>query len=543
MRSKPHHTIMTDQRTLQQRLIRTLGQPHAYPHPVDQVELIETHISTVLLAGEFAYKIKKPLDLGFLNFTQLERRRFYCEEELRLNRRLAPQIYEDMVAFTGSPEEPVFNGPDEPFEYAVRMKRFDTSLMLDRLQSEGRLPIERMEDLARRVATFHDRVAVAPPESDYGEPEKVLHPMQQNFEQIRKLLDDADRLAQLERVEAWTLERFEALRPLLEERKQRGFIRECHGDMHLGNMALVDDEPTLFDGIEFNPFMRWIDIVSEVAFLTMDLKDRGAPGHANRFLNIWLEHTGDYRGVRLLDFYQVYRAMVRAKVAAIRLRQNDLPEARRDTLTRECHAYMDLAEGLMGSRGRALFINHGFSGSGKTTLSQPLMEAIDAIRVRSDVERKRMSGVRPTERRNNGTNQGLYSPDLTERTYGRLGDLAVEVLEAGYPVIVDATFLKTAQRARFADLARTRELPFRVLDYRADPEQLRIHIAERTRAGDDASDADMSVVNHQLDSHEPLLPAEPVIEIDTTAPLPLDQVQAALASPADDPPGPGDPGR
>lgn len=534
---------MTDQQTLQRRLIRTLEQPDAYPHPVDEVERIETHISTVLLAGDFAYKIKKPLDLGFLNFTQLERRRFYCEEELRLNRRLAPRIYDDLVAFSGSPEAPVFNGPDAPFEYAVRMKRFDTSLMLDHLQSEGHLSIELMENMARRVATFHERIAVAPPESDYGEPEKVLQPMQQNFEQIRKLLNDTERLAQLERVETWTLARFEELRPLLMERKQRGFIRECHGDMHLGNMAMVDDEPTLFDGIEFNPFMRWIDIVSEVAFLTMDLKDRGAPAHANRFLNIWLEHTGDYRGMRLLDFYQAYRAMVRAKVAVIRLGQNELPEGDRERLTRECHAYLDLAEGFTIPRGKALFINHGFSGSGKTTMSQPLMEAVDAIRVRSDVERKRMSGIRPTERRSNGTNQGLYSPDLTERTYGRLSELAVEVLEAGYPVIVDATFLKTAQRARFAELARTRGMPFRVLDYRADPEQLRTHIAERARAGDDASDADMSVVNHQLDSHEPLLPAEPVITIDTTAPLPLQQVQEALAPTANDAGGPAGPGR
>ncbi|MGM0677739.1 AAA family ATPase [Ectothiorhodospira marina] len=533
---------MTDQRTLQQRLIHTLEQPQVYPHPVEKVEHIETHISTVLLAGDFAYKIKKPLDLGFLNFTQLERRRFYCEEELRLNRRLAPQIYDDLVAFSGSPEDPIFNGPDTPFEYAVRMKRFDTSLMLDRLQSEGHLPIERMEDLARRVATFHERIAVAPPESDYGEPDKVLHPMQQNVDQIRQRLGDTDRLAQLDRVEAWTLAQFEALRPLLLERKQRGFIRECHGDMHLGNMALVDDEPMLFDGIEFNPFMRWIDIISEVAFLTMDLKDRGASAHANRFLNIWLEHTGDYRGLRLLDFYQVYRAMVRAKVAVIRLGQDALAEDERDELTQECHTYLDLAEHFTQSRGKALFINHGFSGSGKTTLSQPLMEAIEAIRVRSDVERKRMAGIRPTERRSNGTHQGLYSPDLTERTYGRLGELATEVLEAGYPVIVDATFLKTAQRARFADLARTRGLPFRVLDYRADPEQLRAHIAERTQAGDDASDADMSVVNHQLDSHEPLLPAEPVITIDTSAPLPLQQVQAALGSTAHDPGSSGDPG-
>ncbi|MCG5500004.1 AAA family ATPase [Ectothiorhodospira lacustris] len=516
---------MPPDQTTQQTLIQTLKHPAAYPHPVGEVQCIETHISTVLLAGEFAYKFKKPVSLGFLDFSSLEQRRHYCEEEVRLNTRLAPKVYDGVVAFSGSPEHPVFDGPGLAFEYAVRMHRFDPADTLDHLQEQGRLSLDLMDPIAARLARFHAKI---PASTDYGHPLQVLAPMVQNFEHIRHLQPAGLDLAPLDPLEAWTRSRHQALTPLLEQRRRDGFIRECHGDLHLGNIALVDGEPTLFDGIEFNPALRWIDIISEVAFLTMDLIDRGAEAHAHRVLNAWLESTGDYEGMPLLRFYQVYRAMVRAKVAAIRLGQSDLSEAETRAATAACRTYLQLAERFTRPGPTALFINHGFSGSGKTTLSQPLLEATGAIRIRSDVERKRLAGMAATDRGTNSYQQGLYGQDLTRRTYDRLAELSGLLIRAGHPVIVDATFLKANARDHFAELARHLGVPFRILDYRADPDCLRARISRRTATGDDASDADLEVLEMQLQHHDPLEPNEPVIIILADRPSPVDEMRGLL---------------
>ncbi|MFP4682505.1 MAG: AAA family ATPase [Ectothiorhodospira sp.] len=521
---------MTDPRTPQQRLLLALESPDAYPHPVDRVERIETHISTVLLAGDFAYKIKKPVNLGFLDFTTLERRRFFCQEEVRLNRRLAPGIYEGVVAFSGRPDQPVFDGPEAAFEYAVRMRRFDHGLTLDRLHEREGLSPQLMDTLAARIADFHESAETAPRDSDYGTPEAVLAPMEENFRQIRSLTEDP---RALETVEAWTRTRFDALTPRLEARRREGRIRECHGDMHLGNMALVDGEPLLFDGIEFNAHMRWIDVMNDLAFFTMDLHDRGAHGHAARLLNGWLERTGDYEGLALLDFYQVYRAMVRAKVAAIRLGQEGLDAAEAERQRGLFLDYLELARGFTRPRNNALFINHGFSGSGKTSISQPILEALGAVRIRSDVERKRMVGLEATARPGDALGEGLYGRDQGERTYARLADLTEEILDAGYSVIVDATFLERPRRDRFAHIARERGLPYVILDYQAPADQLRQWVKERAQTGEDASDAGLTVLEHQLRHHDPLGEDEPVVAIDALGEPPLETLRAIVRPPGD----------
>ncbi len=517
-------TALQDHETLIVALLR----PEVYPHPVERVERIETHISSILLAGGYAYKIKKPLNPGFLDFSTLERRAFFCREELRLNRRLAPRLYQSVVTITGTPEQPRIDGQGPVIEYAVRMIRFDQDQRLDRLLARAALPPGRIDELARCTAEFHAEIEVAPPDSPHGEPISVFEPMQQNFDQLRTLLTGHD--TRLDRLADWTRRRYAELTPLLIERKRSGFIRECHGDLHLGNIAIIDGAVTLFDGIEFNESLRWIDIISDVAFLTMDLCDHGALAHAGRYLNAWLERSGDYPGLGLLPFYQVYRAMVRAKVATLRLGQSDLVPRERDAVLAQCHGYLDLAERFSRPGRPALFINHGFSGSGKTTLSQPLLEAIGAVRIRSDVERKRLAGIGPLERHDDGLDSGLYAPDSTARTYARLAELAEGLLVAGYPVIVDATFLKAARRGVFASLARRRGVPFRILDYRIDVERLKARIDRRLAAGDDASDADLAVVERQLATHDPLLPEEPVIGIDPDALLPLESIRQAMAA-------------
>lgn len=510
--------------------IRRLLEPAAYPHPADAVELIETHISWVLLAGAFAYKIKKPVNFGFLDFSTLEKRRFYCEEELRLNRRLAPDIYLGVLPLTGSADNPHLDGKGEAFDYALKMRRFPQDARLDHLLETDQLTPAHVDRLAQNLAAFHHSLPPADASAPYGAPERVMHPMEENFEQMRSPLMEASDLSALDRLQARTRHEFERLRPLLAERKQNGFIRECHGDLHLGNIVLLRGEPVPFDCIEFNDNLRWIDVVSDLAFAVMDLTDRGRPDYSCRLLNGWLEHSGDYQGLRLLRFYQVYRAMVRAKVAALRAGQAGPGSEALDKMRQEYRGYIALAGRLSRTAAPALIITHGFSGSGKTTLTQPLVEQLGAVRLRSDVERKRLFGLQSLEKSASGLDGGIYTPDATARTYRRLSELAKQVIEAGHPAIVDATFLRQQQRDEFRTLAERLNVPFAVLDFQAREETLKKRIRLRAEAGKDASEADLAVLEKQLASKEPLAAEERdyVVTVETEAPHAADGLLAAL---------------
>lgn len=477
-------------------LIRALlTQTECYGHPVGEVRLIETHISWVLLAGDYAYKIKKPVDLGFLDFSTLALRRQACEEEVRLNRRLAPDYYLGVAAITGSPSAPHLGGANEAFEYAVQMRRFPPEDTLDHLAQRGELDAEKIGRLAERVAHFHqNECAVASAETSWGEPETIARPVAENFQLLAERLPDS---VQLKQLRDWSEAEHRRLTPLMLERKRAGFVRECHGDLHLGNLAWVDGELLIFDCIEFNAALRWIDVISEVAFCYMDLLHRGQDELAMRFLNAWLEATGDYEGMALLRYYAVYRAMVRAKVAALRAGQAG-GEAER----KEIDICLRLAERLMQSGSLQLWITHGLSGSGKTTISQSLLQQQGMIRLRSDVERKRLAGLDALAR--GGAGEGLYSAQTGQRTYRQLASLAGTLLKTGWPVIVDAACLQRWQRDLFHDLARYQGAEFRILDVQVEAVVLRERIAQRTAQAKDASDADLRVLQHQLETAQPL---------------------------------------
>ncbi|HZW26043.1 MAG TPA: AAA family ATPase [Gallionella sp.] len=477
-------------------LIRALlTQTECYGHPVGEVRLIETHISWVLLAGDYAYKIKKPVNLGFLDFSTLALRLHACEEEVRLNRRLAPDYYLGVVPIAGSPDAPHLGGAGGAFEYAVRMRRFPPEDTLDHLAQRGELDAEKIDRLAVRIARFHlHECAVATADMSWGEPEAIARPVAENFQLLTERLPDSMQLKQLW---DWSEAEHRRLTPLMKERKRAGFVRECHGDLHLGNLAWVDGELVIFDCIEFSPALRWIDVISEVAFCYMDLLHRRQDGLAMRFLNAWLEATGDYEGMALLRYYAVYRAMVRAKVAALRAGQAG-GEAERA----EVDACLQLAARLAQGAQPQLWITHGLSGSGKTTQTQFLLQQRGMIRLRSDVERKRLAGLEVLAR--GGAGEGLYTQQAGERTYRHLVHLAEKLLDAGWPVIVDAACLQRRQRDLFRDLARRRGVGFRILDVQADSAVLRERIAQRTEQGKDASDADLGILQRQLETAQPL---------------------------------------
>ena len=507
-RMLPEQKAVDQASEVQSRLVQALRDPACYPHPVGSISIIETHISFIVLTGTIAYKIKKSVDLGFLDFTTLEKRRFFCQEELRLNARFAPQLYLDVVSIGGTRDVPRVGDDARAFEYAVRMLEFPQEALADRVLARGELTSRHLDLLAALVAEFHARSHRSRESNGYGTAEAILASVTQNFAQIRAVPDRAVTLQDLDDIETWTRQEHVGLCNVFAQRKREGRVRECHGDLHLGNIVFLDGEPRAFDCIEFNPDLRWIDVMNEVAFLVMDLHAAYRPDFARRFLNTYLEFSGDYGGLRVLPYYLAYRAMVRGKIGLMRARQIEPGSEGSRPLQESGRRYFELAKSCTRPGPGFLAITHGFSGSGKTTLSHPLVELTGAIRIRSDIERKRMRGIWTTDHQEPGNASVLYSADVTESIYQRLRELAGTILESGHGVIVDATFLKQRHRDMFCALATRARVPFSIIDFTVREEILRERITVRLEQGQDASDANLAVLDHQLAAHEPLQTGE-----------------------------------
>lgn len=517
------HSIASDNESEQQSLIESLRAPSRYPHPARHVQLLETHISWVLLAGRYAYKIKKAVNFGFLDFTTLEARKFYCEEEIRLNRRFTPHLYLDVVAIGGSAQQPEW-GAQPAIEYAVRMHRFASAKLMDSLLTRGAVTPAHIDSLAGTISRFHAGLPPAAAETAYGSLDAIRGPMLQNFEQLSPLLDDdKEVLAALRR---HSTDEYATCAPRFVQRKKQGWVRECHGDLHLGNIVLIRGEPVPFDGIEFNAGFRWIDVMNEVAFLVMDLMHRDRTDLAFRFLNGYLEHTGDYQGIGVLRFYLAYRAIVRAKIFAMRAQQADTAPRAAEQEMAACHAYLTLAANSLSRLRPTLIITHGLPGCGKTTVTQVALERLQAVRIRSDVERKRLYGLAPLEASRSLPGGGMYSKEATERTYARLHDMARELLDVGFPVIVDAAFLKHAERERFRQLADEMAVPFVILSVQASESVLRQRIERRLESAKDASEADLAVLTMLQTSHEPLTDREHACAVEFVNEGSVDEIAA-----------------
>jgi len=502
-----HSKNDSDRLVAQQSLIRALENPQVYKHAVTELAVIETHISWVILTGDFVYKIKKAVNYGFLDYSTLEKRGFFCREELRLNRRFAPRVYLETLAISGTPEQPSLQPGGEPIEYAVKMVQFPQAGLLSCLAGQHALTPGHIDELATLLSGMHAAVDSADEGSGHGLPDDIHHWVMENFGHIRPALRTTGQQQQLEGIEVWCQQEFSARRGMLEQRRCNGFVRECHGDLHLGNLAVIEGRITPFDGIEFNLQLRWIDVMSEVAFLVMDIRDRGYPPWSFRLLNGYLQHTGDYAGLALLRYYLVYRALVRAKVAVLRQVQAASTLDREDAW-HQYSAYMQLAAHYVKPPRVALIITHGVSGSGKSFHAAQLAEQLGAIRIRSDVERKRLYGYSTEAKTQSGIQAGIYSKDSGKRSYDRLAELARTVIEAGYPVIVDATFLRHEGREQFRQLSGSLTVPFVLLHFDADHDTLYARIRDRQAAGGDPSEAGIEVLESQLASQEPLTAAE-----------------------------------
>jgi aminoglycoside phosphotransferase family enzyme/predicted kinase len=497
-------------------LIQSLLAPARYPHPVDAVTLVETHGAWVLLAGEHAYKIKKPVRFPFMDFSTLALRRAACETELRVNRRFAgddpqSQLYLDVLPLLGSAENPRWGEPgaaSSAIEYAVQMRRFAEADRLDHVCARGALTATHLQTLAQHIAASQASAAVASADSPWGTPTEVIAFARDNLTTLGEHLTNANDTTALAALQRWTEARFAHIAPLLAERRAQGQVREGHGDLHLANLVLLGQSVLPFDAIEFNDALRWIDTASDVAFLWMDLLSQHHGGLANVWLSAWLDASGDTGAPAVLPFFATYRALVRAKVAVLRSAQ---PGADGDAARAEARRYLALAQRIAAPPAPQLVITHGLSGSGKTWASGRWLAAEPAgrtIRLRSDVERKRLHGLGPQQASGSALNSGLYSEQAHGDTYGSLLARAADLLGQGWSVLVDAAFLRRHERAAFAQLAGAQGVPFHLLAPEAPVAVLRERIAARQARGGDASEATLAVLEQQLGWVEPLSETE-----------------------------------
>jgi aminoglycoside phosphotransferase family enzyme/predicted kinase len=498
-------------------LLNRLLSPAAYPHPVQYVKLIETHISWVFLTGDYVYKVKKPVNFGFLDFSSLERRRHFCEEEVRLNRRFAPAFYLDAVPIVGPPAaarilgQGEVGGAVEPIEWAVRLKQFDEAGRLDRLLDGGGLSAQGCEELAGEMARIQDRLEIADETTPWGTTEAVASAIDSTLGRLREHRPEIrERVGSLELA---VHRRLAACSGAIEARRRSGRVRQCHGDLHLANIVRYEGRFVPFDSIEFSDALRWIDVASDVAFLAMDLESRGRGDLAATFTSSWIEAADDHQAACVLPVYLIYRAMVRATVAAIRSAQAKVgphaDPAAAAAANAESDRYLALAERLLVNRRPLLVATSGVSGSGKTTVAGEVAAALGAVRLRSDVERKRIAGMAATDRPRDAVQEAaIYSPESTRRTYARLAELARLILAAGTSVVVDAACNRRWERRILTDAAREAGVPMVWLSLEV-PEAVAVaRVAARQAVGTDASDASVDIVRAQCAAREPIQPDE-----------------------------------
>ncbi|MBS0288485.1 MAG: AAA family ATPase [Proteobacteria bacterium] len=488
---------------MNEALIQALQNPSLYPHVIEKFEVIQTHLSWVILTGKFAYKIKKPLNLGFQDFTTLAKRKYYCELELTLNQSLAPDLYQAVIPITGTMQNPSLNEKGNIIEYAIKMHQFPQKQLLSHLLKTKLLNKQIIYEVSNKIAHFHLKTSICH-ENNFADPDRVFAPMQDNFTVLKSYQTDKQ---PIETIEAWTISQYHLLKPLLIARKAQGFIRACHGDIHLGNMVLFNNKLCIFDCIEFNEHFRWIDVINDISFLAMDLTCAKKAPLANLFINKYLEYTNDYLGIQLLRFYECYRAMVRAKISFLQLKQLQAQEGLAPKLKQDLSNFLQFAFSLTRPPDLSLTITYGLSGSGKSLYTENLMMQQNAIRLRSDVIRKHLNNLSPFAPTPDDKKPLLYANETTKTLYLALQSMARELLLAKWPVIIDATCLTKWQRQLFFEVAKTCQVPFKILVFSESFAVLKQRIQSRTRSNE-PSDADEQVLELQLAALEPLSKTE-----------------------------------
>ncbi|MFS8880000.1 AAA family ATPase [Synechococcus sp. H55.11] len=460
-------------------LIQAMLDPAFYPHPAqDPIQLIQTHISYILLTGDYAYKVKKPLDFGFLNFTTLEQRRHFCQEELRMNQRGAPGLYLQVLPIFQTNGRFQFSGSGELVEYALQMRQFPQEQLFSNLFERGELTPALMEELGRVVAMFHAQAETNDYIRSFGRPERVREAFDENYAQTQRYIGGPQTAQQYRETQAYTDRFFAERQELFQQRIEQDRIRECHGDLHLRNICFWEGKILLFDCIEFNEAFRFVDVMYDVSYAVMDLDARYRPDLGNVYLNTYLEETGDWEGLKILPIYLNRQAYVRAKVTSFLLEDPTATEETKATAFRTAARYYRLAwEYTLPKQGQ-LFLMSGLSGSGKSTVARHLARQQGAIHIRSDAVRKHLAGIPLWQR----GGPAVYTPEMTDKTYRRLVQLGVELAQEGYTVILDAKFDRQALRGMAIAQAQQRGIPLHILHCYAPEPVLRERLQRRSQA-------------------------------------------------------------
>ena len=478
-----------------EKLINALKNNVIYDYPVNDVTVLETHISYVILTGTYAYKIKKPLNLEFLDFSSLEKRLFHCQEEIRLNKRIASNLYLGIVNIVGSVDSPSLTDTDNEqiIEHAIKMHEFPQHAIFTNLLKNNQLTQPIMSQTATVLANLHAVAARGLANNPYGTFEQVHEPVVQNFDQINTLLKNKPETGDIQQLARWADLEHQRLQAVFQQRKENGFIRECHGDIHLGNIVLIDEKPVIFDCLEFNESLRWTDTMADLGFLAMDLEDKKHTALSNQLVAEYMINTGDYHGLAVLNYYKAYRAMVRAKIAMFRYTQ-EKSERAKDSCWQQFQDNIHLAMHYRQTKTPTLLITYGLTASGKSTLASAICHQHAAIQISSDVERKRLAGIDLTAQHHSALFEGIYAPDMTDRVYQHMLNLANIVINAGYPVIIDATFTQKKHRTLFANLANTLHVPFQILHVHTNEHQVAQWLIQRQKKLDTISEARLDIL-------------------------------------------------
>jgi uncharacterized protein len=475
-------------------LLTALAQPACYAHHPKHVEVVQTHISAVFLADQEVYKLKKPVKFSFLDYSTLDLRHHYCQEEVRLNRRLAPSVYLGVVPILyvdGAYHVRDALSLHNPavVDYLVRMRRLSPERKLDTLLAQSRVAKEGIHALAKRLVHFHHTASVHEAAS-YGAPDVVWQALHDNFHDTAAFVGETITANQYDRIQRFSREFFDAHQELFHTRIAQGRVREGHGDLRCDHIYLLDEGITIVDCIEFNPRLRTCDVASELAFLCMDLELQGAPLLAAELARSYAVQANDEQLAELLPFYQCYRAYVRGKVESFKSRETEVPPNARKHAREEARRAFRLAARYARPAPRpTLLIVCGRVGTGKSTVARLLSEHTGFVTFNSDVVRKRLAGLQPTARATADYKDGIYTPAFTERTYAELANQAERELRDGHGVIIDATCKQPEYRRIFLELGNRLGTPVVFIECRTPLAEVERRLHERERRGDSASDA------------------------------------------------------
>ena len=499
--------------------VEALLRPQAYPpgERPELVELVETHISWLFLTGAYVYKVKKPLDLGFLDFTTLERRRSFCQREVTLNRRISPEVYLGVVEIHHGPQGYAVDGPGELVEYAVKMRQLPRDRALRELLRHGEVSSEAVRRLARKLWEFHADAETGPEITRLGGLEAVRVNTEENFRQTREFIGQTIPQGVFDRVRAFSEAFLEVRQDLFQRRQAEGRVRDCHGDLHTANIFLMNGDVSIIDCIEFNQRFRYSDVASDLAFLAMDMDYCDEPELARLLVETYIEASGDTGLRETLDFYKCYRAYVRGKVSSFRLRDQELPPEEQAEVGSGARRYFDLAASYTPVLPPFLLITTGLMGTGKSFVARGLAGCLKTRVLHSDVLRKELAGVPSTQRHHEPWGTGLYDEERSDATYQELHRRARARLGAGRSVILDASYRSRGWRHGARQVARECGVPFLAVECVAPEEVLRQRLEARLRRMGVPSDGRWELFHQQQEAFEPVteIPGEEHLVVET----------------------------